>query len=125
MEKIRNFTDLIAWQEAHKLVLLTYKITNNFPQKEIYALTSQMRRAVISVTSNIAEGFSRKSSKEKIQFFYMALGSSTELQNQFIISKDIKYINNQNFNEVFNLINNVQKLTYGLIKNLKNSLNTN
>ncbi|MEK7658121.1 MAG: four helix bundle protein [Patescibacteria group bacterium] len=84
-----------------------------------------MRRAVISVTSNIAEGFSRKSSKEKIQFFYMALGSSTELQNQFIISKDIKYINNQNFNEVFNLINNVQKLTYGLIKNLKNSLNTN
>ena len=69
MEKIRNFTDLIAWQEAHKLVLLTYKITNNFPQKEIYALTSQMRRAVISVTSNIAEGFSRKSSKEKIQFF--------------------------------------------------------
>lgn len=88
--KIKNFTDLIAWQEAHKLVLLIYKITDQFPQKEIYALTSQMRRAAISVTSNIAEGFSRKSSKEKIQFYYMSTGSLAELQNQLIVSKDIK-----------------------------------
>jgi len=124
MDKIKSFTDLITWQEGHRLVLLIYKATDNFPQKEVYALTSQMRRASVSITSNIAEGFSRNSSKEKIQFFYMALGSITELQNQLIIAKDLKYINEQTFNEIWNLSVVVNKLANGLIKNLKIILNT-
>lgn len=124
MDKIKSFTDLITWQEGHRLVLLIYKATDNFPQKEVYALTSQIRRASVSITSNIAEGFSRNSSKEKIQFFYMALGSITELQNQLIIAKDIKYINEQTFNEIWNLSVVVNKLANGLIKNLKIILNT-
>ncbi len=118
--KIKNFTDLITWQEAHKLVLLIYKITDQFPQKEIYALTSQMRRAAVSVTSNIAEGFSRKSSKEKIQFYYMSTGSLTELQNQLIVSKDIKYINENIYEEAVILTTKVGKLINGLIKSIKN-----
>jgi len=64
-KNIKTFTDLVVWQEAHELVLAIYKITKNFPKEEMYGLVSQMRRAVISVTSNIAEGFSRRSYKEK------------------------------------------------------------
>jgi four helix bundle protein len=82
--KIKSFTDLIAWQKAHELVLSVYKKTEKFPQKETYSLTDQMRRAVISITSNVAEGFARKSDKEKIKFYYASLGSLTELQNQTI-----------------------------------------
>jgi len=117
--KIKSFTDLITWQEGHKLVLLIYKTTDKFPQKEIYALTSQIRRAAISITSNIAEGFSRNSIKEKIQFYYMALGSVTELQNQLIIAKDVEYIDEKTFNEVLHLSVSVNKLINGLIKSLK------
>lgn len=117
--KIKDFTDLIAWQEAHNLVLVIYKTTDRFPQKEIYSLVSQMRRAAISITSNIAEGFSRYSLKEKIHFYYMALGSSTELHNQLLLSKDINYIGSEDFNEILSLLIKVNKLLNGLIKSLK------
>jgi hypothetical protein len=66
--KIKSFTDLIAWKEGHKLVIIIYKTTEKFPQKEIFSLTDQMRRCAVSITSNIAEGFSRQGHKEKIQF---------------------------------------------------------
>ena len=77
------------WREAHKLVLLIYKTTKGFPKKELFGLTSQLRRAAVSITSNIAEGFSRQGYKEKLQFYYMALGSLTESQNQLLIAKQL------------------------------------
>lgn len=117
--KIKNFTDLIAWQESHKVVLQIYKITDNFPQKEIYNLTSQMRRAAVSITSNIAEGFSRKSRKEKTQFYYLSLGSLTELENQLTISRDVGYIDNKTLDDVLILLVNSRKLINGLIKSAK------
>jgi len=95
--KIRKFTDLHAWQEGHKLVLMVYKNTENFPNKERYGITDQMRRAVVSLTSNIAEGFSRRSSKEKNRFYCMAQASLVELQNQLIISKDVNYLTESDF----------------------------
>lgn len=91
-KKIRSFTDLHAWQKAHELVLEVYKITKYFPREEQFGLTNQIRRASISVSSNLAEGFSRRSYKEKIQFYSMALGSTTEVQNQLLIAKDVDYI---------------------------------
>ncbi len=94
--KIKSFTDLITWQKAHQLVLSVYVVTKSFPKEEIYSLVDQMRRCAISITSNIAEGFSRKSFKEKVQFYYMSLGSSTELQNQLLVSRDVGYISNEN-----------------------------
>lgn len=113
--KIQSFTDLIAWQKAHSLVLSVFKATNGFP-KEAYSLIDQMRRCVISITSNIAEGFSRKSKKEKNQFYYMSLGSTTELQNQLLISRDLRYISKKDFSTIAQETIQVHKLINGLIK---------
>src|SRR3989344_2032733 len=100
MKKIGDFTDLIVWQKAHLLVLQIYKITRIFPSYEKFALVIQMQRAAVSITSNISEGFARRSKKEKLQFYYMALGSLSELRNQLLISRDLKYIDASIFAEL-------------------------
>jgi four helix bundle protein len=117
--KIKNFTDLNAWKEAHRLVLLVYNITKGFPREELFGITNRLRRAVISITSNIAEGFSRSSYKEKSQFYSMALGSLTEVQNQFIVSLDLGYITKKEFEEIEQITITVSKLLNGLIKKSK------
>ena len=76
-KRIKDFTDLVVWKEGHKLVIEVYRITKTFPKEELYSLIDQMRRAVTSVTCNIAEGFGRKSYREKLQFYYLAKGSLT------------------------------------------------
>lgn len=114
--KITSFTGLKAWQEGHKLVLEIYKVTDKYPSKEGFGLTSQMRRAAISVTSNIAEGFGRTSKKDKINFYRMAKGSLYELQNQIILSKDLKYIDKDNFKYTADQTIAVSRLITGLIK---------
>jgi len=117
--KIKTFRDLYSWSEGHKLVLLIYKITKTFPKNETFALVDQLIRAVVSITSNIAEGFGRHGVKEKIQFYYLAQASLAEVQNQVIIAKDVDYINNEQFNEIWNQTIIVHKLLTGLIKSLK------
>lgn len=117
--KIKSFTDLNAWKEGHKLVLMIYQITKNFPKDEIFGLISQMRRCVVSITSNLAEGFSRQSYKEKIQFYYTAQGSVTELQNQLLICKDIKLIDKKEFQRLADQSIIIHKLINGLIKSSK------
>ena len=118
-QKIKSFTDLNAWKEGHKLVVIIYKITKDFPQSEQFGLTNQLRRAAVSITSNIAEGFSRQSYKEKLQFYSMALGSLTEVQNQLLISKDVNFIPKEEFDENSELTIVVSKLLNGLIKGTK------
>jgi four helix bundle protein len=122
INKIQSFTDLIAWQEGHKLVLEVYTVTKNFPYKETYILSSQMQRCAISITSNIAEGFSRKGKKEKIQFYSTSLGSLTELQNQLIIARDLGYIEYENFVKLNLQAILVHKLINGLIKSAQNRM---
>ena len=116
---IKSFTDLDAWQEAHKLVVMIYKMSKNFPREEIFGLTNQMRRATISVTSNIAEGFSRQSYKDKIQFYSVALGSLTELQNQLLAARDIEYLTKNQFAQLADKSVIVHKILSGLIKSSK------
>lgn len=123
MEKIKSFTDLLAWQEGHKLVLKVYEITKQFPKEELFGLTNQIRRATVSITSNIAEGFSRTSTKEKLQFYGTAKGSLTETQNQLLIARDVEYIDEEKFKEIADQSVTVSKLLNGLIKKLK-TLNT-
>jgi len=91
-QKIQSFTDLVTWQEGHKLVLDIYKSTKSFPKEEMFGLTNQIRRAVVSITSNIAEGFNRKSIKDKTHFYVMAHGSVAEVQNQLLIARDVQYL---------------------------------
>lgn len=114
--RIESFTDLHAWKEAHQLALSIYKITAGLPSKESYSLTDQMRRCGLSITSNIAEGFARQSKKEKIQFYFMAKGSLTELQNQLVFPRDIGYLQNKVFREAANKTVVVHKLLNGLVK---------
>ena len=121
--KIRDFTDLTSWKEAHKLVLEIYRITKTFPKTEIFGLTSQMQRAVVSITSNIAEGFGRQSYKEKVNYYYMAQGSLTELKNQLFIAKDISYINKKDFDIIYEQTEIAHRLLQGLITKSKTFIN--
>jgi len=112
--KIKAFTDLNTWKEGHKLVIMIYKITEGFPQKETFGLVSQMRRCAISITSNIAEGFSRNTDKDKCQFYCMAQGSLTELQNQLLIARDVDYSKESDFQGIIQQTTTVNKLINGL-----------
>jgi len=115
-KKISSFTDLDAWKYGHKLVLEIYKITNDFPSEEKFGLVNQLRRAAVSITSNLAEGFSRQSYKEKIQFYSISQGSTTEVQNQLLISKDLNYIDSEIFPRLAEQSVTIHKLINGLIK---------
>ena len=114
MEKIQTFQDLIAWKKAHALTLIIYQLAKSFPQDERFGLTDQMRRAAISVGSNIAEGFGRGSARDKIQFYLIAKGSLCELYSQFLIAKDLGYISKET--TITEDIDEVSKLIAGLIK---------
>jgi four helix bundle protein len=117
--KISSFTDLVTWQEAHKLVLEVYKITQLIPNKEKYNVISQLERAAVSITNNIAEGFGRQSSKEMTQFLYIALGSLKEVQNMTIICRDMNYITEDQFSSITTQTASTNRLLRGLIKSNK------
>ena len=117
-QKIRSFRDLETWQRGHELVLLVYKLTKEFPQREVYSLVDQMRRAVVSITSNVAEGFGRRTSNEKVRFYYIATGSLTEIQNQLLIAKDLLYLSESEYKDVVELTDVVYRLLNGLIRSI-------
>ena len=98
--KIECFEDLIVWQKSHELSLLIYKVTRSFPNDEKFGLISQMRRAAVSISANIAEGFKRRGYKDKINFYNISQSSLTELHNYIILVKDLNYID-QNLLDIF------------------------
>ena len=117
--KIKSFKDLKVWQKGHIFVIDIYKATEKFPGNEVFGLTSQLRRAAVSITSNIAEGFSRRSPREKSQFYFTALASLTELQNQILIAKDINYISLDLYQDLDNRSVEIGKMINGLLKVFK------
>jgi len=119
MPILQDFTDLDVWKYSHELVIGIYRVTQKFPKEELFCLTNQMRRSAISITSNIAEGFGRKGYKEKINFYYISKGSLTELKNQLIISKELKYINNLEFDKLDGQLEKSKKILQGLINKTK------
>jgi len=121
--KIKSFTDLITWQKAHELKILTYKITKDFPKEEIYSLTDQMRRSASSVTANIAEGFGRQGYKEKVYFYYNSQGSLTELKDHMLTARDVGYFKLDDFNLLAANANETHKLLQGLITKTKSFIN--
>lgn len=111
--KTKSFKDLIVWQKAYRLTLEIYRITKTFPRHETYGLTQQMRKAVISLPSNIAEGYARKHKAEYQQFLSIAYASLLELETQYLLSLDLNYINKNEIIE--NLIKKVGSMLYRMI----------
>jgi four helix bundle protein len=113
-----NHKDLEAWKQGIELAKSVYGLTKDFPASELYGLTSQIRRSAISVSSNIAEGAGRSSDKEFIYFLHITLGSLAELETQYILSKELGF--SEGSATVEKGIENVRRMTVGLIKHLQN-----
>lgn len=118
---IKTYRELIVWQKSMRLVSAIYKITKNFPKNEEFSLSSQLRRAVISMPSNIAEGFGRKTPKEFSRFLYIAIGSLFEVQTQIDISLDQEYIINDTHKDIFDKSREIERMICSLIKKIKNN----
>lgn len=116
MGAITKFSDLNVWQEAHELVALIYQLTNKFPQSEVYGLTAQLRRAVVSITANIAEGFSRYHYKDRLRFYYDARGSLSEVQSEILDAQKVGLITKELLNKIWPQTERVHLLLGGLIR---------
>lgn len=116
---MHNYKELKVWQKARELVKFTFQLTKKFPKEEIYSLTSQVRRAVVSIPFNIAEGAGHSSKKEFSRFLEIAYASTCELDTQIILSFDLEFINQTELNDSTNYIKELQKILNGLIKSLK------
>lgn len=114
--KISKFHDLEVWKEAHGLTLLIYKLTGKFPKEELYGLTSQIRRAVISIESCIAEGFNRYHYKDRLNFYYDARGSLGEVLSQAITAKDLGFMTEDDFQEIALKVEKISIILGGLIR---------
>ena len=117
---IKSFKDLIVWRKSIELCKEIYKLVKLLPKEETYCLSDQMRRAVVSISSNIAEGQSRSSKNEFLQFISIASGSNSELYTQLIICKEIGYLNDQQIKDSLLLIEEISKM----LSSLKNKLNS-
>lgn len=114
--ELKTHKDLDVWRESMRLAREVYRVTATFPKEELYGLVSQMRRAAVSVPSNIAEGAARASTKEFAQFLYTASGSLSELETQLLLAKELGWITE---GEVFELVERVRMMIFGLIRQLK------
>ena len=112
---IKTHKDLDVWKKSMDLVEGVYRLTKSFPDAEKYGLTNQIRRCVVSISSNIAEGAGRNSKKEFKQFLYISLGSISELETQLIISTELNY---QKDNSLLDELNEIRKMLFGLIKSI-------
>ena len=119
-EMLKNYKELKVWQKSYKLCLEIYRITAKFPKEERYGLTSQIRRSVVSIPSNIAEGYGRKTTPEYIRFLYIAYGSNCELETQILLSGDLDYIKTGKLKILKEGIGEVERMLKALIKSLEN-----
>ena len=116
---LKNYRELNVWQRAYKVCLDVYKITKSFPNEEKYGLTSQIRRSAVSVPSNIAEGYGRKTTNEYIQALYIAYGSICELETQVLLAGDLGYIKAGNLEMIQKDIGDIERMLKRLINSLK------
>ena len=111
-----NFHSIVAWQKAHEFVLMVYRETKNFPDFEKFGLCSQFQRAAVSIPANIAEGYKKMSKADKLRFYNIAQGSLEECRYYVLLSKDLGYINEDNYNLLFNAVEETSKLLNGYCK---------
>jgi len=117
-DEIRNYFDLTAWQRARQLVKQVYRASQKFPREELYCLTSQLRRAVVSIPSNIAEGYGRGSRKDYVHFLQIARGGLYEVQTQLFLAHDLNYLDEKTLNELLAQTNSCSQLIGSLIRSL-------
>ncbi|MFA6174983.1 MAG: four helix bundle protein [Phycisphaerae bacterium] len=118
---MRNFKDLQVWHKSHLLTLKIYKLTLSFPADEKFGLISQLRRASVSIATNIAEGCGRGSNTELRRFFDIAMGSASEVEYQMLLAYDLKYVSENNYQETVFCIEEVKKMLTSYIKKIKSS----
>lgn len=121
MEQVHSHKDLIVWKKSIELVVEIYLVTDKFPREEVYGLTSQIRRAAVSIPSNIAEGRCRGTRKEFRQFLLISFGSASELETQLIISRQLPKTKSLNYSKVDSLLSEVLKMLNSIIKKLEPS----
>lgn len=119
MTYIKTYKELIVWKKSMELVGEIYLLTEKFPKIEIYGIISQMRRSAVSIPSNIAEGYGRKSQKEYSQFYSIAYGSALELETQLIISKNLKFTKDQEFTKSEPLLTEVLKMLSSMLYTMR------
>lgn len=116
---MQNYNKLMVWSKAHDFTLYTYRLTSHFPKEEVYALVSQMRRAVSSIPMNIAEGCGRKSKADFAHFLTISLGSSNEIDYQFLLAKDLKYITEEEFHTAQLKVGEIRAMLISLINKVR------
>ena len=121
---LKNFKELNVWEKAYQLCLDLYKATAEFPNEEKYGLSSQMRRSAISIPSNIAEGYGRKTIPDYVRCLYIAYGSTCELETQTLLSGDLNYLNEADQSSLLEKIKEVERMLMALIKSLENKNNS-
>jgi four helix bundle protein len=119
-----NYRDLVVWQKARKLAVAIYSVTRSFPRDEVFGITQQMRRAVVSVACNIAEGHGRRSAKDILYFLAIARGSLLELETQIVIATDLEYVRPQPSDTLVEQTLDVARLLNGLIRHYEKLLPT-
>jgi len=117
---MHRFKELIAWQKSRALVKVIYNYTASFPKEEIYGITSQIRRASVSIPTNISEGCGRRTNAQFLNFLDYALGSSIEVENLLILSNDLNFINEENYKLLEAQCLEIQRLIYSLISKFSN-----
>ena len=119
---MKDFHKLKVWEKAHDLTLKLYSISKDFPKEEMYGLTNQIRRSAASIPTNIAEGCGRNNKREIIQFFNIAIGSSSELEYQIILAHDLGYIDKASYSADTLQVIEIRRMLYAFIQRLKSDL---
>ena len=116
---MRNFKRLLVWEKSHELTLRIYELTSAFPREEIYGLTSQIRRACVSIPTNIAEGCGRETPADFGRFLQIAVGSVSETEYLILLAHDLKYLNDIQYAELTDTIVSLRKMLAALLKNTR------
>lgn len=119
MSEIKTYRDLLIWQKSMALVSEVYKLTKSFPNEEMFGLSAQLRKASVSVPSNIAEGYGRNSTKDYVRFLHIAIGSLYEIQTQIEIAFELKYLPSEDFTRLDKLMKEIERMISSLLRKLK------
>lgn len=121
---VQSFKDLEVWQKSMSLVTEIYALTARFPKEELYGLTSQIRRAAVSIPSNIAEGRSKRSTRDFMRFIHIAYGSAAELETQLLIAQNLRYVGSETIQPIIAQLHTINRMLNGLLNGLDRKLSS-